>query len=102
MSPACPSAFEREHGFTEGEWMRCLPGAVAPHALERLAPGAADVRLQGGGRLTLRWKVLPERRIALLCMPRLGVRYVFDPEVGGARRDEFLRGFDRFIQRGGG
>jgi hypothetical protein len=102
MTPPSPHAFEREHGFTEAEWLRCLPHAVGPHALERLEPGAANVRLLGGGLLTLRWKVLPDRRIALLRMPRLGVRYVFDAEVSDVQRDDFLRQFDRYLQRGGG
>lgn len=100
-TPASPSAFEREHALTEAEWLRVLPMAVDPHGLERLAPCAADVRLQDGGLMTLRWKILPDRRIALLRLPRLGVRYVFDPEVRAEARDAFMRRFDACLERGG-
>ena len=99
-----PVAFEREQGFTESEWHRCLPGAVGPHALALLAPGQARVSLtpdRGGGWLHLSWVVLPHRRIALLSMPRLAVHYRFEAVDAAARR-EFMRYFDLYMQRGGG
>jgi hypothetical protein len=55
----------------------------------------------GGGRLHLQWTVLPPRRIALLSMPRLAVRYRFEGVDARARR-EFMRYFDLFTHRGGG
>lgn len=91
--------FEREHGCTEREWLGWLPGAVHGHALA-LAPGAAVVDL-GGGRLMLAWQVLEPRRIALITLPRLAVRYAFD-DVDAATRQHFMKRFDLHIQRGGG
>jgi len=102
MRPEVPAAFEREQGFTDSEWQRCLPGAVGAHALVLPAPGQAVVTLAGGlGTMHLSWTVLPPRRIALLSMPRLAVRYRFDGTDAGARR-EFMRYFDLYTQRGGG
>lgn len=94
--------FEREHGDTEAQWLRCLPGAVGPHALSLPAPGRAVVALQGQGTLSLDWQVLPDRQIALVRLPRLRVRYAFSPEVPATERDAFMRYFDLYTRRGGG
>ncbi len=94
------AAFERDYGCTEAEWQGWLPGAVRGHPLQPV-PGGADVSLGGRGRLRLRWAPLPPRRIALLQLPRLAVRFEFDGVDAAARR-EFLRYFDLFMQRGGG
>jgi hypothetical protein len=102
VAPEIPIAFEREQGYTESEWLRCLPGAVGPHTLVLPAPGQAVVMLAGGlGTMHLDWAVLPPRRIALLSLPRLAVRYRFDGVPAEARR-EFMRYFDLYTQRGGG
>ena len=98
--PEVPASFEREQGFTETEWQRCLPGAVRDHALALPAPGQAVVTI-GAGTLRLHWTVLPPRRIALVSLPRLAVRYRFDG-VDTAERCEFMRYFDLYTQRGGG
>ncbi len=95
-SAAC---FEREYGCTEAEWLGWLPGAVRGRALS-LTPGGAEVSI-GEGRLMLRWKTLPPRRIALLAMPRMDVRFAFEG-IDEPARGEFLRYFDLFMQRGGG
>ena len=100
VAPEIPASFEREQGFTEAEWQRCLPGAVREHALALPAPGRAVVNI-GTGTLQLGWTVLPPRRIALISMPRLAVRYRFDGVDAQARR-EFMRYFDLYTQRGGG
>lgn len=100
--PEVPSAFEREQGFTDAEWLRCLPGAVGRHGLVLPAPGRAVVTLVDDlGTLRLDWTVLPPRRIALLSMPRLAVHYGFEGVTAAARR-EFMRYFDLYTQRGGG
>ena len=93
--------FSREQGFALADWLQVLPGAVAPHALQ-LNPGrdAATVPL-ATGTLHLSWQVLPPRRIALMRMPRLQVRYQFSG-VARAERQAFMRRFDLFTQRGGG
>jgi hypothetical protein len=104
LGPAAepPAAFDREQGFAESDWQRCLPGAVGPHTLSLPAPGRAVVSLAGGaGTLHLSWAVLAPRRIALLSLPRLAVRYRFDG-VPAEARQAFMRHFDLYTQRGGG
>lgn len=96
---ALGTAFEREHGATEAEWLQQLPGAVRDHALT-LVPGEARVAL-GTGALHLQWQVLPPRQIALVRLPRLLVRYRFS-DVPDDVRVPFLRYFFLFMQKGGG
>lgn len=92
--------FEREHGCTEAEWLGWLPGAVGPHSLS-LGPGpSATVRI-GPGQLCLHWTVLPDRRIALIRLPRLAVQYAFG-DLPDESRHRFMRYFDLYMQRGGG
>ena len=98
--PEVPERFEREQGFTEADWERCLPGAVGRHALRRTGPARAEVTL-GAGTMTITWRPLPPRRIALISMPRLAVCYRFDAVDAEARR-EFMRYFDLYTHRGGG
>jgi hypothetical protein len=92
--------FERDHGCTEAEWLGWLPDAVHGHELQRPTPTRAVVRI-AAGTLTLDWTVLPPRRIALLRLPRLAVRYVF-ADIDEAVRQRFMKRFDLNIQRGGG
>ena len=99
MQAQYPPAFEREMGCSETEWLQALPGAVAPHALA-LGHGAARVAIDAGA-LALAWQVLPPRRIALLRLPRLSVRFAFE-RVADEARQRFMRGFDLCMQRGGG
>jgi hypothetical protein len=100
-APRDTPAFEREHGFTEAEWLRMLPMATAPHPI-RLLPCAADVAIgPGPGALRVEWTVLPPRQIALVRMPRLRVHYWFDGLTPAAQQ-AFMRQFDLHIQKGGG
>jgi hypothetical protein len=94
-----PERFEREMGYTEPEWLRSLPRAVAPHPLQ-LLPGKAHVPIEGG-RLHLQWSVLPPRQIALIRLPRMAVCFVFEGLDHGPRQ-AFMRRFDLCMQRGGG
>ena len=100
-SPPGQTEFSREHGCTEDEWLRWLPGAVRDNAWTLMRPGKARVVLASGGTLTLRWHGLPQRRLGQTLMPRLSVNYLFDG-VGDAEREEFMRYFDLYLQRGGG
>lgn len=95
-----PASFERDTGITEAEWLRCLLGACGAHPLSLRPPGAALVHI-GNGTLSLHWQVMPRRRIALISLPRLWVRYRFDG-VDEAARQGFMREFDRYMLRGGG
>lgn len=92
--------FEREHGCTEREWMGWLPAAAQGHRLSHGAPRTACIAI-GDGTLHLEWQVLPERRLALLHLPRLHVRYTFKGVPPDAR-ERFMERFDLEIRRGGG
>lgn len=100
MQANYPPRFEREHGCTEAEWLRWLPGAVGPHALDLPAPGRARVVI-GAGALQLDWTALEPRRIAQVSFPRMRVRFVFE-SVADDERVAFMRHFDLYMQRGGG
>ncbi len=99
MQSSYPDQFERDMACTEAEWLGWLPGAVQSHALS-LAPGAARVQI-GAGELRLGWSPLPPRRIALLTLPRLAVRFDFQG-LDAEARHAFMRHFDLWMQRGGG
>ena len=91
--------FEREMGCTLADWQRWLPDASGGRPL-RASNDAAEVAIDGG-RLLLQWRALPPRRIALITLPRLWVRFEF-VDVDSATRHAFMRRFDLNIQRGGG
>jgi hypothetical protein len=99
MQAHYPAAFEREMGCTAAELRAWLPAASAGHAIEWRDDGA--VIEIGAGRATLRWQVLPARRIALISLPRL--RLIFETEgVADDAWQRFMRRFDLYTQRGGG
>ena len=92
--------FEREYGCTEVEWRRWMPAATQGRPAREAVPGRLEVQV-GPGRLVLTWSVLSPRRIALVQLPRLHVRFEF-LDVPVAERLEFMRVFDLHLQRGGG
>lgn len=97
---AVAERFTRDYGCTDEDWRRWLPGAVADRPWRQPRPDAAEIEM-APGRLAIRWTALPERRVALVRLPRLEVQFAFDgvaPEV----RAEFMRHFDLYTQRGGG
>ncbi len=99
-----PATFTREQGCSEAEWLGWLPGAVGPHPWRSTGAGQAEVRLdacQPGARLRLDWQALPPRRIALLQMPRLSVRFSFEG-CEPVDRARFMQYFDLYTRRGGG
>ena len=96
-----PAAFSREQGCTEAEWLGWLPGAVDGRALA-LQSGQARIEPIGSGGLTMVWRVLEPRRIALISLPRLAVDFRFDADVEACERQRFMRRFDLWMQRGGG
>ena len=100
FGPEFPERFEREQSVSEVDWLRCLPGAVRSHALALPGPGRAVVDI-GAGRLELGWTMLPPRRLGIVHLPRMTVRYRFDG-VDAPARNEFMRYFDLYTQRGGG
>ncbi len=94
-----PETFERDCGCTPAEWLRWLPEATQGRPLA-LAPGQAQVQL-AEGTLSITWHELPPRRIALITLPRLGVRFAYQG-VPAPARQAFQRLFDLSTQRGGG
>lgn len=100
LGPEFPERFEREQSVSEADWLRCLPGAVREHALALPSPGRAVVGI-GKGTLELGWTMLPPRRLGILQLPRMAVSYRFG-DVDAAARNEFMRYFDLYTQRGGG
>lgn len=86
-------------GCTEAELTRWLPGAVGGRAVG-VVHDRAEVAV-GQGTLRLQWRVLEPRRIGLLRMPRLAVSFRFDG-VDDATRQQVMRHFDLYTQRGGG
>lgn len=101
MQAFYPERFERDMGTSEAEWLAALPRAIGPvHRWAMDGPRAAQVQL-GGGSLRIAWTPLPERRIALLVMQRLGVSFEFQGLDAGQRL-AFMKPFDLAMQRGGG
>ncbi len=101
MQAHYPERFERDMGTSESEWRAALPRAIGQaHLWDWLGEHGARVHI-GSGTLTLGWERLPERRIALLVMPRLLVRFTFD-HLDAAQRQAFMKPFDLTLQRGGG
>ena len=100
MQADYPAEFRREQGFTERDWLRCLPGAARGCPLDLSRPGQARVQI-GSGALHLAWQVLAPRQIALVRLPRLQTHYRFE-QVVDAERLAFMRYFDLYTMRGGG
>jgi hypothetical protein len=94
-----PERFERDMATTETEWLLRLPLAIGAHRWTR--EGNSVLVTLGAGHLQLVWQHLSPRVIALLRMPRLGVRFEFEGVDADARR-QFMQRFDLTMQRGGG
>ena len=91
--------FERDMGCTETEWLGWLPAAIGSCAWQR---DGASVRVSvPPGALQLHWQTMPPRVIALMRMPVLRVRFVFNG-LDAAQRYVFMKRFDLYMQRGGG
>ena len=86
-----------------GELCDCDPAMVAPGAASVPRPGAvgsASVEAEGV-TLTLRWRVLEPRQIALLRIQQLELEFIYSPAFARAAR-AWIERFDRHTQRGGG
>lgn len=99
MQSHYPARFVRDMTCTEAEWLRWLPRAVGDHPWTR-AQQTAEVQL-GAGSLSLRWQVLPPRVLGLVRLSRLQLAFAFEG-VDEAQRQQFMRRFDLYTQRGGG
>jgi hypothetical protein len=99
MQAHYPFEFEREMGCTADELRMWLPGASGGRPIE-WRDGGATVALDAGQAM-LAWRALEPRRIALLVMPRLHVRFEARGADEGAWQ-RFMKHFDLYTQRGGG
>lgn len=100
MQSSYPPSFVRDMGCTPREWLQWLPEAIGNHRWS-LEHERAQVQLDGAARLTLNWRVLPPRVIALMRMPRLEVSFDFE-HTTEEQRYTFMKRFDLYMQRGGG
>ncbi len=104
MQSHYPAQFAREMGCTADEFVKWLHAALTDFVWQ-CETSQAHVTISNDekseGVLCLRWQVLPERRIALLRLPRLQVSYQFDG-VADEVRTRFMQRLDLFMQRGGG
>ncbi len=99
-SGSVPDVFEREMGFGLLEWQRMLDVALAPWAWKWQDTRAEIVLSEGS--VVIDWVALPPRRIALVQLPRLKVRFAFDAAASPDVRAAFMRRFDLYMHRGGG
>lgn len=90
---------DREMGCTRRELLRVLPDAIgnAPALIE----GDEVTHRLAVGELQITMREAPPRRLALLALPVLAVRFRF-LGVGEADREAFLARFDAYTRRGGG
>jgi hypothetical protein len=98
------ASFTRQMGCTEAEWLGWLPAAIGAHVWHRDA-SRLTVQIeqpdQTTGVLTVSWQIEPVRRIALIQMPCLQVRFDF-VNMNDVQRYTFMRRFDLYMHRGGG
>jgi hypothetical protein len=94
-----PFTFEREMGCTADELRAWLPGASAGRAIRSDREDA--VIALDEGEVHLQWQTLEPRRIALITLPRLNVRFRATA-VSEQAWQRFMRHFDLYTQRGGG
>lgn len=96
-----PEAFERVMGCTETELVCWLPRALPDAALTLDRPAGHSVATWASSSLELRWHTLPPRRIALLEIPQLKVRFVYQC-LGNEERYRVQKCFDLQTHWGGG
>ena len=99
MQAHYPFSFEREMGCTADELRAWLPGAGGGRRIAWRDQGA-EIALDAGNA-KIDWQPLAPRRIALITLPRLRVRFVASG-VDDATWQRFMRHFDLYTQRGGG
>lgn len=94
--------FDREMGCTVPEWLMWLPAAMGDAAWARQGDAVqASFSAVPGASLRIDWRVGEPRRIALISMPRLHVRFAFTG-MDETQRYTFMKRFDLYMQRGGG
>lgn len=102
MTPeVVPESFEQVMGCTVADLLRALPVALPGADIDTDVAAGVIRGVFADGTLRLAWQPLPARRIALLEIPRLQVRFEYTG-LSAERRREVQRRFDLATQRGGG
>lgn len=102
MQSAYLEKFDREMGCTVAEWLMWLPAAMGDAVWAQQGDAVrASIPAVPGAAFALSWRVGEPRRIALMVMPRLHVRFEFTG-MSDTQRYTFMKRFDLFMQRGGG
>jgi hypothetical protein len=96
-------AFDREMGCSEREWLMWLPAAMGEvrWTLGIGAVQAQPMAASDAASLRITWSTGEPRRIGMVTLPRLLVRFVFEA-MDDAQRYAFMKRFDLYMQRGGG
>lgn len=95
------NAFKRDMGYSESEFFRILPSAIAGYASSVEGNRVLITQPHTKQVLVLEIRGLPDRQIGNIRIPRLEVTFTFS-NFADAERKAFLAGFDRSFQRGGG
>jgi hypothetical protein len=90
---------DREMGCTREDLLRWLPGATG--GAPARADGGEIVLSVGAGEVRITAEERPPRRIALVAIPVLAIRFRFEG-LDEAARLAFLARFDLYTRRGGG
>lgn len=102
MTPEHVAAeFEQTMGCTSADLLRSLPLALQGGRLEVSEAEGWALAAFSDGSLRLHWSRMADRRIALLAIPRLQVRFEYSG-LTAERRHEVQHRFDLATQRGGG
>ena len=93
--------FIRDMGYSLTEFHRILPSAVGDYAHRVEGNRVVIDGAESGQQLTLDLKVLPDRQIGMIRIPHMEVKFDFQ-NFPMQERKNFMVGFDRSYQRGGG
>jgi hypothetical protein len=96
-----PETFERVMGCTSAELVSWLPRALPDAHLQTDVAGQRNAASWAQGKMELNWQPLPPRRIALLEIPQLAVRFTYS-DLSATERYRIQKCFDLQTHRGGG
>lgn len=90
---------KRLMSLSEGDFLRRLPRAVAPHKISK-SGGSLEILLPGG-RVGIVYQAQPDLKVASLSLPVLLVEIYFE-NISSEEISSFMTRFDKTYQRGGG
>ena len=95
------NSFTRDMGYSEKEFFRLLPSAVAGYSHTVEGNRVIISNAENNQRLRLTVNALPDREIGMIRIPRIEVVFAFDG-FSEEERQKFMWQFDHSYQRGGG